>query len=296
MISCAGLFLLALFFVKNGLPWKSTEVYQGAGGLSYEKALVGDIVKRDTDGDGVLDWEESLWNLDPTKPETTAGTPDITVVNKLRAEGGEGTPDTGNADGDSEEKLTETDKFSRELFSTVAALEQGGSLDQSTAEKIVNSLAENIENSTQRKVFYLSDIKIIKEDSAQAIEKYLADFDHIQSKYPVKNTVLEVLQKFIVDDSTTDASALKELGPLAGQMNKTIGEMANMSVPQFLASFHLDYINALQKLTENIEDMQFYETDAMIFFSGINQYEKNSALLESAGNNLVNAIAEKLDI
>ncbi|KKU74593.1 MAG: hypothetical protein UY01_C0031G0007, partial [Candidatus Nomurabacteria bacterium GW2011_GWB1_47_6] len=67
MVVFATLFLLAIFLIKNGLPWRNIEVYKGAEGLSYESALVEDLIKRDTDGDGVLDWEESLLGLDPTK-------------------------------------------------------------------------------------------------------------------------------------------------------------------------------------------------------------------------------------
>ncbi|MDP9249211.1 MAG: hypothetical protein M3M85_01725 [bacterium] len=277
------------------MPWYNKAVYEGSEGLAYESALVEDLIRRDTDGDGVLDWEESLLGLDPTKAETTPGTPDMTAASKLRSENSLAGPE-GSPLGSYEENLTETDKFSQELFSTVAALEQSGALDQATAEKMVSSLAEQIQNSPPRKVFFISDIKTTKEESAQAIEKYLTDFERIQAKYPIQNTVLDVLQKFIVDENTTDPSALEELSPIVSQMNKVIGDMANMTVPQFLASFHLDYINALEMLIENISDMQFYETDTLVSLGAITQYEKSSILLESAGNNLIAAIAKKLNL
>ena len=43
------------------------------------------MINKDTDGDGILDWQENLYGLDPTKKETTPGTPDSTAISKLKA-------------------------------------------------------------------------------------------------------------------------------------------------------------------------------------------------------------------
>ena len=296
MIAFAVLFLLALYLYKNGLSWNGKEIFKRDAGLAYESALVEDLVKRDTDEDGVLDWEEDLWGLDPRKAETTPGTPDITVVNALRAEAGsvqQGGSSLNSAN--YEEDLTETDKFAREFFSTVGALNQSGALDQATVEKMSSSLAERIANTTQRKVFTLADIKTTPEDNVQAIEKYINTLNTIQIKYPINYTVPDVLQKFIADGSIVNTNALVELDPLVIQMNKIISEMVNMSVPQFLATPHLDFINATEGLVENVSDIRLYNNDIIIALTGIIQYEKNATLLKLASNNLFNAIAKKLN-
>ncbi len=57
--------------------------------LSEEKIeaqTLGELVKKDSDQDGLPDWEETLWGLDPRNPETTPGTKDADVVAKRRAE------------------------------------------------------------------------------------------------------------------------------------------------------------------------------------------------------------------
>ena len=246
------------------------------------------------DGDGVLDWEETLWGLDPTKAETTPGTPDMTVVNKLRVESGNenSTSRTGTAP---EENLTETDKFARELFSTVTALEQSGSLDQATAEKMVASLAENIQNSPQRKVYASVELKITTDNSVAAVEKYNNLLDYVYTKYPIQGNVGDVLQKFLANDNNVDVAALAELEPFISQNKKIIDALVQTSVPQFLAPLHLNVINALEGAVENLSDIKLYESDPMVAMGGISKYQDNATKLESNLNNLANAIINKLN-
>ena len=288
MVVFAALFLLAIFLTKNGFPWRNVEVYKETEGLSYESALVGDLIKRDTDGDGVLDWEESLLGLDPTNTETTAGTPDITVANKLRAE--EST-DISTAEGAPEENLTETDKFSRELFSTVTALEQSGSLDEITGQKMVDSLVNSIGNSAQRKIYTLADLNI---NNGTTIQRYNNALDEIYTKYPIENSVLAVLEKFIIDQNNVDVGALAGLNPIIGQNKKILAGLVKTSVPQYLAALHLNVINTLQGLTENLDDIKLYESDAIVALGGISKYQENAVKLESSLNNLAIAVSRKL--
>lgn len=252
--------------------------------------MVEDLLQRDTDGDGVLDWEESLLGLDPTKTETTAGTPDITVANKLRANDA-GEAGTSEAEGGSEENLTETDKFSRELFSTVAALEQSGSLDQATAEKMVNSLVENIQNSPQRKIYTLADLVV---DNKTTVEKYNSTLNEIYAKYPIENSILGVLEKFIIDQNNVDVGVLAELDPIIGQNKKIVAALVKANVPQYLAALHLNVVNTLQGLTENLEDIKLYDSDAIVALGGISKYQETALKLEASLNNLAIAISREL--
>lgn len=295
----AVVFLVALFVLKTTSVFKNktneaneenTAIQQG--GLTYGgNEILGDLVSKDTDLDGILDWEESLWGTDPTKRDTNDdGTSDFVEIEKLRAAEGktiETTEDIAN--------LTQTDKFSRELFVTVATLSQGGEMDQATVDKISESLAGRIQNSTPRKIFMPTDIKVIKDDSLQAINNYNNTLDDIHKKYPVKVNVMDILQKFMIDENNVDVSVLAELNPIIEQTNKIIDAISKMSVPQSIAPLHLDFINGLQRLSENVSDIKLYETDVIVSLGAISQYEQNTTLLESATNNLANAIKQKLN-
>ncbi|MFA5932115.1 MAG: hypothetical protein WC793_01930 [Candidatus Paceibacterota bacterium] len=262
-------------------------------GLAYTTTLK-ELVYKDEDGDGVPDWEEGLYGLDPTKKETTPGTPDSVAINKLKAK--ENDANQANAENiQNEENLTQTDKFSRELFSSTAALNQNGIMDQNTADQLSNSLASKIQNTPIRKIFLLSDIKVINDNSIKAVKSYNDTLNNIQQKYPNKGTVLDVLQKFVIDENNVDSSVLVELDPIIKQTQGTINEMAKMNVPQFLASTHLDILNALERLSENTSDIRLYDSDVIVALSGISQYQNNATLLESAVKKLTDIINNKLN-
>ncbi|MFA6077125.1 MAG: hypothetical protein WC735_03580 [Candidatus Paceibacterota bacterium] len=263
-------------------------------GLSYSGSItVEDSVNKDTDGDGILDWEEGLWGTDPTKKETTPGTRDAVAIENLKKQTGKGVdPEilSGN-----EEKLTETDKFSRELFATMATINQNGVVDQTTIDTLSTSLAEKIKNPVVRKVFSISDIKTINDDSFQAFTNYNNALNSTFAKYKVGYTVADVLQQFVTDENTVDASALLKLGPIIGQINTIIGGMTGMNTPQSISTLHLNMINSLQRLIENLSDMRLYDTDPIVAMGAISQYDKNSTLLKTATKNLLSAIEQKLN-
>jgi hypothetical protein len=74
-----------------------------------------------------------------------------------------------------------------------------------------------------------------------------------------------------------------------------IDGMVKMSVPQSLAPLHLDVINALQRLVENISDIKLYSTDVVVALSAISQYDQNTASLDTATQKLSDTINQKLN-
>lgn len=295
MIAFATLFVLTVFWTKNGTLlsfWENIRGKEaGQSGLEYDNEIIGDLVSRDRDADGVLDWEEALWGTDPDKKDTNGdGTLDDAEVQLLKQAAGMSTEI-----GESDENLTKTDQFSRELFATVTALDQNGAMDLTTIDKLSSSLAEKIKNSVPEKVFSISDLNVIQDDSIQAIKNYSAALDSINKKYPAKQTVLQILSKFTADENNVDSSVLSELTPIIDNTNKTITDMIKMSVPRSLAQIHLDILNALERSVENVRDIQLYDTDPIIALQGISQYDKNKDELQLVFSKLMDTISQKLN-
>ena len=254
------------------------------------------MINKDTDGDGILDWQENLYGLDPTKKETTPGTPDSTAISKLKALQGDSASKTSEDNKKNIENLTKTDQFARELFATISAASQDGAVDQATIDKLGETLAEKIQNPEIRKVFTISDIKIINDNSKQAITNYLNALENIHKKYPdISYTVIDVLQKFMIDENNVDVSVLTKLDPIIEQNNKIITALTKMETPESISVLHLDIINSLERLGENASDIRLFETDPILSLGGVTQYEKNVKQLETSLNNFGNAIAQKLN-
>jgi len=291
----AIIFVVVLFFLKNKTTFENGSKLAQNGGensLIYGDVTIENLVNKDTDDDGILDWEEGLWGTDPNKKETTPGVPDSVAISKLSAQGGSASVEKQEL---GDVKLTQTDKFSRELFATIAATSQNGTLDQATIDALGNSLSEQIQNSVPRKIYSIFDIKIINDNSVSAFRNYNNALTSLYKKYPgVNYTILDVLQKFMVDENSVDTSVLLKLDPIISQTNKIIEGMMKMSVPQAISTLHLNVINSLERLAENISDIKLYDTDAIMALGGISRYQASADQLETDLNNLANAINQKL--
>lgn len=287
---------MSLFFYKNSsILKKGVSIFQkdSSNGLVYDGTLK-DLVNKDGDADGILDWEEPLWGLDPTKKETTPGVPDISVINKLKKEEGVNV-DYGDTQTENTENLTETDKFSRELFSTITTLSQQGEIDENTVEQITTSLSEKMQNSSYRKIYLISDIKTSSGDQYADVRKYSDSLNNAYAKNPIKGSVIEILGKFVVDENNVDSSVLKELDPIIVQTKALIEEILKIEVPQSLANIHLEFLNGMERISENIEDIRKYDSDAIVSLIGISQYEKNSVSLEETMGKLSEEIYKRLN-
>lgn len=293
LVAGAVVFLVLLFFWKNETFSKEKIARVLYNKNSAENAeILQDLINRDTDGDGIVDWEENLWGTDPRNKDTNGdGVLDSVEIAKLKSE----TPINGEASAAIQENLTKTDEFSRELFSTIATLNQAGEIDQATIDKLGSSLAEQIQNATPQKIFTLSDIKIINSNTNTDFLNYNDSLNKIYERYPIKTGAMEILQEFVTGDENTSADVLSKLDPIIEQTNKIITELVKTSVPSNLAQLHLDFINGLERMVENLSNLRLFNEDPIVAMGAISKYEENSVLLESAIVKLGNSIRQKLN-
>ena len=182
----AVVFVVVIFSIKSNSSFKNKLPESGlSGGLTYNSSIVKDLINKDSDKDGIADWEESLWGTSPNLKDTDAnGVTDDKEIAQLKIELKQNVVELGGETAPDESGLTQTDKFSQELLTTMAALNQNGEMDQATIEKLGESLATQIENAPQKKIFGLKDIKIVKDDRAEAILQYNNTLNSITRKYP----------------------------------------------------------------------------------------------------------------
>ena len=106
----------------------------------------------------------------------------------------------------------------------------------------------------------------------------------------------DILQKFAPDDTGNNANpaVLSELTPIINQMTDFLNGIIATPVPQSLVSLHLNAINALEGVIENLNDIEQYNTDPIVAFSGMSKYDQSSTAVTTAMQNLANAINQKL--
>ena len=289
LVALAVVFLVSIFFIKTKSQWTNEET--ASAGLVSGNEILSDILSRDTDKDGILDWEEGLWGTDPTKRDTNDdGVSDREEIAKLKAERMANAESGEEISYTDDENLTQTDKFARELFSTVVALNQTGEIDDNTVQQITDSLTLQIQNPVQRKVFTMTDLKVTNDNSLATYKKYSDDTDIIfQNKYPFDEEVANTLQKFISEGEDPDANILIELDPVIKNLGEMVEGMTKINVPSSIATLHLDITNALQRVMENLSDIRAFDSDPITTIGAINQYVEN---LDALDVSIINELKE----
>ena len=289
--------VLVLFLVKNWPNFQNT-TSEGLdqSGLTYKTEALGDLVNKDSDNDTIPDWEENLWGTDPTKKETTQGIPDSTAIANLKNNSGD-TVGAGNSTilTPDDTNLTETDKFSRDFFATVSTLNQTGSVDDNTADQIGSALADKIQNTAQRKVFTLADVKTINQ-TVKNTKDYDTSMGKIYAKYPIEDgSVTTILQNAMNENGDLDSSKLTKLDPVVTNTKGILDTISKISVPADLALLHLNVLNGEEKMFENLSDVKKADSDPIVALSAFSQLEQNNDNLSRALVQLNTAIQEKLN-
>ena len=136
---------------------------------------------------------------------------------------------------------------------------------------------------------------MIKGDLYQNIKSYADTLNNVFKDTDLVLGVMEILQKFILDENNVDTSVLAGLDPTIEQFNQVIEGMLKMSVPESLSTLHLELLNELQKMLEDLNGIQLYETDSIVALSAISQYKTNVTSLQSTVQNLSDVISAKLN-
>ena len=133
----------------------------------------------DSDNDGLKDWEETLWKLDPHKADSNGdGVLDVEEVQKRIKEIDTNAlkNDTGDITGNQYTKDTETDIISKKLFAEYINLKQSGNFNEETINATANKLVEEQLNNKKTTVYYSlkkhKNFSIRKQSSFESLRQF----------------------------------------------------------------------------------------------------------------------------
>jgi hypothetical protein len=231
---------------------------------------VGDIINKDSNGNGVPDWEEKLWGLDPTVLYTN-GTPNNQIIEeKKRALGVSGTVD--------EQSLNETDKLSRELFTLATALGQSGEVDSATLEQIAATFGSSIDTERVTNQYSVKDIQTVK-TTTQFLTTYTAQLRKILDRYDQNQSDIDVV---ITALETGDDSGLSSLTATKTQYRALARELAAIPVPIGVAAYHLNMINGIAGIADSFTFIQELSENGIGALVGVAIYRQYSTLFDTA--------------
>ena len=247
---------------------------------SAEKAL-GVIIAKDSDDDGLKDWEESLWKTDPKNPDSDGdGTPDGQEVRENR-------DPSKPAPGDEMQNIDKTQKQLEKKEKTLtqsvvsqyitaySSINQDGITDDSVLSGLKKDIAAEIDSkvlNTNTQKYTESDLIIIP-DNVLSVENYRKKLQDILDKYK-KESQNDI---YIVNDAlkAQDSAILKKLDKSILTYKNIVKDLLLMEVPERSVQAHLNVINAYSSLVTSVENMKFVLSDPITGLAGIAQYKMN---------------------
>ena len=298
LIIGVGLVLIASIFLIFFFYSKKQNYTAKNSPLQIGHQTVTGLMEADTDGDGVPDWEESLWGTDPNNTASFNNTPDATYIAEKKK--------SLNIDGTGDEaSLTETDKFAREFFAAFTAMKTSGQVDSANINNFSSALGQKISNPALIDQYILSDVKTDTNNTIANQKKYYTVIQKLFDKYKTAGLGDELV--IIGDQLSTPPASPDSSGTVASDTQAQAGygpvddgklmviaqvyqdfakNLIQLSMPSDLAQLHLQIANAANNTGISVANMTKVTADPVVGLSGLSQYQKYSNDLINAATNL----------
>lgn len=265
---------------------------------STETALLEQIASKDSTGDGLPDWEKSLYGI-PVNATTTdyfnLGMTDGEAVARglivpvaptpalaTSTPGAAATAASYGLTAPATDSLTDT--FAQNFFALYMSAEQsnGGSLTDDQINDIANEALTELSASVTPAPDFKSaaDIKASGTGPA-ALKAYAANAEAVFAIHDphLPENQLEYLQDYLTNG---DQSALTALAELGAYYQETATGLAALTVPTEAATTHLALVNALARTGWEIKDFSRVNSDPLSAMLALEQHPQTVLTLSNA--------------
>jgi len=206
------------------------------------------VATSDSDGDGMRDWEEELYGTNPAQADKLAQA--RLTSDSVDRETIDDIPDSM------------TKKFAISFFSDY--LKQAGTGEEMTEEAKTKFLEEAAGYAAQESVdrsFTSADLSLGANNDSDAIRAYGNRVADALTKHTVSTeSEIVILERALQTDNAAELAPLTEI---VESYSKSLSDLLTMQVPPAFAEEHLELLNALLAVHNNIAAMQKAFSDAL---------------------------------
>lgn len=292
----AVLFAILLVWGVNSLANRVDKGNNSEIGTINEKEseIFKQVLAVDSDEDGLKDWEEALWKTDPDIKDTDSdGTTDGQEINDNRdplkkAPGDEFDPliIAENKKSEAEfKKLTQTDQLAQTFFSQYIASKNNGTLSKTNKQIILDTAVSQVASTNNVTKYTKANLRISTNNSAEALKAY-GNSITVGAQNNSKETIRQELSVLATAIDEEDPNELKNLEGAIKLYETIINTYLIMEVPSELTTVHLDIINNLSAIKNDVEKMKLIFSDALQAILAIDDYKKSVEKLRENFSNL----------
>lgn len=273
---------LALLMIAGTYVSTGPNPFFGAGRIAIAQTseeLLREYATKDTDADGLPDWQEALYGTDPNNPESfQAGIPDGEAVAqgliepKVAVRPEDEPTDPDSIPGTTAAPSSITDRFAQALLTQY--LTNRGETPP-TQEEIVGFVKGAVANlsaqSLSPAVYDAGDVTVAGSGAA-AVRAYAAAAEAAFAANTVPSDKNEL--SYFADALKGDEKALAQLGRIGDAYAAMATALMGVAVPSEARQAHLTIANGLMRMSDVTQDMATLKTDPLRALMGIALYEK----------------------
>lgn len=243
--------------------------------IGLTEVTVGGVIQKDSNGNGIADWEEYLWGLNPNK---NGESNKEFILSKKKALSQSGII----SNSDNQETITDNELLSREFFATIVSLQQTGNLNEESIKSVSDAIGQKIEADTIPDI-YTKSMLTIESDTPENRLNYLSYFIALAMKYQDMDVGRE-LTLISQGLGNNDPQALYAVNTIAKAYRSFGNELIKLPVPSNASNIVLNLANNYEKTAQSIENLTQILADPLIGMKGILNYKKyNDALVSEIG-------------
>ena len=241
------------------------------------KDTVGTLVSKDSNNNGIPDWEESLWGLDPT---ADGAINKVAIAEKRQAAG---IPTLNDSE---TQPVNQTDAFSRQLLSTILALDQSGNLTPQAIQNLAATVGSTVQaQHVQVSLYTLDDMHKSGSDSAAAKKAYSQNLKSIIAQYHdvgIGSELSIIAEGF----EGGGAPSLQKLIPIANAYQGIAVQVAALPTPPSALPYALALANSSLQVSASLGQAATFYDNVVAGMVGIDDYIKASHASDTATANM----------
>ena len=259
--------------------------------------------EKDSDEDGLKDWEEVLWKTDGGDPDSDDdGTKDGEEVRTKRNPTKPGPDDEYKSIEESplkdvaeeiaaEQNLTLTDIFTRDFMTGYFALKNANQYTPEARDRFLKTLVGNAVNVTPQE-YTIKDLTLVQKSDQNTLRIYGNALGEVAMKY---RHLAEGKELLIVDEAVKQESRekLTELGPILADYKAFADTYRALPVPLVAYEVHLALLNVNALTRDALVKMSGLFDDPIGGAAGVKEYRKSAQDGVVVVRNLKNFFEEK---
>lgn len=242
---------------------------------------------KDSDNDGLTDWQESLYGTDPGNPNSfraditdgEAARQELLTPRSLVREEEDLSKDLPGSD-PSPDSLTEefSKKFLAQYLLTRGNEPPG---DAEVAQFVSDAINELVRDGLAKPRYATKDVKIAAGEGAATFLVYMQEMQAISDAHEplLEDRDVAYIRKAVEED---DAEALKKLAAMSKTYEDLAEEIMRVRVPESAIAAHVATANALNYLAVSTDDIAAYRDDPIRTLLGIGEYRESIRLVLEA--------------